>query len=54
MSSRRGDDVSVTSRPRPHLHLDVGVGQAVLGGQLAVVVNEVVEEGGAQDGLTRW
>lgn len=27
------------------------MGQAVLGGQLAVVVDEVVEDGGAEDGL---
>lgn len=41
----------MTSRPRPHLHLDVGVGEGVLGRQLPVVVDQVIEEGGAKDGL---
>lgn len=36
---------------RPHLHLDIGVGKVVLWRQLAVVVDEVVQNGGAQDGL---
>lgn len=35
----------------PHLHLNVGVGQVVLWRQLAVIVDEVVQDGGAQDGL---
>lgn len=35
----------------PHLHLHVGVRQVVLRRQLAVVVDEVVQDGGAQDGL---
>lgn len=35
----------------PHLHLNVGVGEVVLWRQLAVVVDEVVQDGGAQDGL---
>lgn len=38
-------------RVRPHLHLDIGVGKVVLWRQLAVVVDEVVQNGGAQDGL---
>lgn len=38
-------------RARPHLHLDVRVGKVVLWRQLAVVVDEVVQDGGAQDGL---
>lgn len=38
-------------RVRPHLHLDVGVGKVVLRRQLAVIVDEVVQDGGAQDGL---
>lgn len=35
----------------PHLHLNVGVGQVVLRRQFAVVVDEMVQDGGAQDGL---
>lgn len=35
----------------PHLHLNIGVGQVVLWRQLAVVVDEMVQDGGAQDGL---
>lgn len=35
----------------PHLHLHVGVGKVVLGRQFAVVVDEMVQDGGAQDGL---
>lgn len=35
----------------PHLHLNVGVGQVVLWRQLAVIVDKVVQDGGAQDGL---
>lgn len=37
----------------PHLHLHIGVWQGVLWRQLAVVVDEVVQDGGAQDGL-QW
>lgn len=35
----------------PHLHLNIGVGQVVLRRQLAVIVDKVVQDGGAQDGL---
>lgn len=38
------------ARP-PHLHLNIGVGQVVLWRQLAVIVDKVVQDGGAQDGL---
>lgn len=35
----------------PHLHLNIGVGQVVLWRQLAVIIDKVVQDGGAQDGL---
>lgn len=35
----------------PHLHLNIGVGQVVLWRQLAVIVDKVVQDGGAEDGL---
>ena len=35
----------------PHLHLNIGMGQVVLWRQLAVIVDKVVQDGGAQDGL---
>lgn len=43
--------MDLARRERPHLHLDIGVGKVVLRRQLAVVVDEVVQDGGAQDGL---
>lgn len=37
--------------PSPHLHLHIGVGEVVLWRQLAVIIDEVVQDGGAEDGL---